>query len=203
MAQVANVPENDSLSPADVHKDSGVAVGKAKWYIAECKATRERTIRTMLQKAGYEAYVASQVETHVYKSRNRREVEKILLPSRVFVHTEKKNLMNILLAYPSIYRFLMDKAAKADEHGNQPFAAVPENQMQQLQYVLGKAKNPVSFTAEDLVLDQKIKIMRGPLAGVEGWFYQKGPTSYIVIKVEMGTNHYAYTEIPTEDVQPI
>lgn len=203
MAREGHVSENASESPANVHKGSGVAVENAKWYIAECKATRERTIRTMLQKAGYEVYVASQVETHVYKSRNRREVEKIILPCRVFVFTEKKNLMDILLTHSSVYRFQMDKAATTDEHGFQPFAFVPDNQMQQLQYVLGKAKNPVIFTADDLVLNQKIRIMRGPLAGVEGWFYQKGPTSYIVIKVEMGSRHYAYTEILTEDVQPI
>lgn len=203
MAQEATVSETTSESPAEVHKGSGLAVGVARWYIAECKPTRERTVRTMLERAGYEVYVASQVETHVYKSRNRREVERVLLPSRVFVRTDRKNLMPILLTYSSVYRFQMDKAARADEHGNYPFAFVPEDQMRQLQYVLGKASNPVSFTADDLVLDQKVTVMRGPLAGLEGWFYQKGPTSYIVIKVEMGFSHYAYTEIPIEDVQPV
>ena len=202
MAQESSVAET-SESPTEVHKGSGVAVGKSKWFIAECKATRERTVRTMLQKAGYEAYIASQVETHVYKSRNRREVEKILLPGKVFVRTEQYSLMPILLSYSSVYRFMMDKAVRADAHGLHPFAFVPDDQMQQLQYVLGKASNPVAFTADDLTLNQKIRIMRGPLAGVEGWFYQKGPTSYIVIKVEMGFSHYAYTEIPVEDVQPI
>lgn len=203
MAQGTSVSETADKSPTNVHKGSGFAMEKAKWYIAECKATRERAIRTMLQRAGYEAYIASRSETHVYKSRNRREVEKIVLPSRVFVRTEKKNLMAILLAYSSIYRFQMDKASKVDDHGNLPFAFVPEDQMQQLQYVLGNAPNPVTFTADDLVLNQKIRVMRGPLAGLEGWFHQKGSTSYIVVRVEMGSSHYACTEIPIEDVQPV
>ena len=93
----------------------------------------------MLQKAGYETYVASQTETHVYKSRNRRTVEKILLPSKVFVHTEKDQLMPILLSYSAVYRFQLNRAAKADRHGGHPVAFVPEDQMQQLQYVLGQA----------------------------------------------------------------
>lgn len=186
-----------------MHKDSGFAVSNPRWYIAECKATRERVVRTMLQKAGYEAYVASRVETHVYKSRNCRRVEKVLIPSRVFVYTEKNNLMPILMAHSAVYRFQIDRAAKIDRHGGLPFAFVPEDQMQQMQYMLDKASNPVIFTADDLVLDQKIRIIRGPLAGLEGWFYQKGSASYIVIKVEMGISHYAYTEIPTEDVQPV
>ena len=203
MAQEVRLSETATKSPAAVHKGSGVAVEEPRWYIAECKETRERTVRTMLQKAGYEAYVASQVETHVYKSRNRRQVEKILLPCRVFVRTEQRNLMPIMQSYSSVYRFHIDRAAKANEHGHQPFAFVPDEQMQQLQYVLGKAANPVCFTADDLVLDQKVRIMRGPLSGLEGWFYQKDSSSYIVIKVEMGFSHYAYTEIPIEDVQPV
>ena len=202
MAQEPSVT-NPDVNPADVHKGSGLAVGNARWYIAECKPTRERTIRTMLQKAGYEVYVASQCETHVYKSRNCRRVEKVLLPGKVFVYTERKHLMEILLSYSSVHRFQLDRASVSDGHGNLPFAFVPEDEMHQLQYVLGQSSNPVLFTADDLILNQKVQIMRGPLAGVEGWFYQKGPTSYIVIKVEMGFSHYAYTEIPTEDVQPI
>lgn len=202
MAQETSVTNAD-MSPPDVHKGSGFAVENARWFIAECKPTRERTIRTLLQKAGYESYVASQTEIHVYKSRNRRQVEKVLLPGKIFVRTELKNLMNIMLSHSSVYRFQMDKAAKIDRYGNYPFAFVPDDQMQQLRYVLGKAKNPVSFTADDLVLNQRVRVMRGPLAGVEGWFHQKGHTSYIVLKVEMGFSHYAYTEIPTDDVQPV
>lgn len=203
MARGNEKSENAIKSPTIVHKGSGFAVEKAKWYIAECKETRERILRTMLQKAGYEAYVASQVEIHTYKSRNRRKVEKILLPRRVFIRTEIDKLMVLMQGYPSLHRFLLNKAASHNEYGNHPFAFVPEDQMRQLQYVLGQAENPVYFTADDLRLNQKIRVMRGVLEGVEGWFWQKGSASYIVIKVEMGSSNYAYTEVPVEDVQPV
>ena len=51
MAQVENKSNEAIESQSEVHKDSGLAVGEAKWYIAECKPTRERTLCTMLQKA--------------------------------------------------------------------------------------------------------------------------------------------------------
>lgn len=203
MAHGTDVPDTAIQSPTDVHKDSGLAVGNTRWYIGECKATRERTLRTMLQNAGYEAYVASQSEIHTYKSRNRRKVEKLLLPCRVFVHTEIDKLMGILLEYSSLYRFQLNKAGTPDRYGRKPFAFVPEDQMRQLQYVLEQSSNPVFFTADDLHLNQKVRIVSGPLTGLEGWFHQKGSASYIFIKVEMGTTNYAYTEIPLEDVQPI
>ena len=54
-----------------------------------------------------------------------------------------------------------------------------------------------------LKLNQKVRVMRGPLAGLEGYFLKKAHASYIVVKIEMGTRHYVYTEIDIEDVQTI
>lgn len=204
MAQVENKSNEAIKSQCEVHKDSGLAVGEAKWYIAECKPTRERTLRTMLQKAGYEAYVASQMEMRVYKSRNRRKVEHVLIPGRVFVRTEEDKLIPLMQQFSCLYRFHLDRAGLSNKYGRSPFAFVPENQMQQLKYVLGQARNPVFFTADELFLDQKVRVMRGPLAGIDGWFYQKASSSYIVLKIEMGNmgnSNYVYTEIPIEDVQ--
>ena len=178
-------------------------ISRTQWYIAECKPTHERTIRTKLQKVGYEAYVASQPETHVYKSRNRRVVENILLPGRVFVHTEKDNLMDIMLTFSSIYRFQTDKARNLTERGEHPYAFVPERQMQQLQHVLGRADHPVFFTAEDLRLRQKARVTQGLLAGTEGWIYRKDDILHIAIKVETGFGNYAYTKVPPDDIQLI
>jgi len=46
-----------------------------------------------------------------------------------------------------------------------------------------------------------VKVMRGPLAGLEGWYYKEGHSSYIVIRLTMGTSHYVYTEVSLEDIQ--
>ena len=183
-----------------MHKGSGVAVGSApvRWYIAECKPTKEGTIRTMLTNAHYEVYVASRVEEKVYKSRNRRMIEKIVIPGKVFVRTDATQLMPIMLGYSSVHRFMINRLSEG-----RSYAFVPDDQMQQLQYMLGNASNPVHLTAADLKLNQKVKVMRGTLSGLEGWYYKEGHTSYIVVKMGMGSSHYVYTEIPLEDIQPV
>jgi len=201
MADEKVTPENASQSPDELHKGSGFAVQKAKWYIAECKPTKERVIRTMLQNDHYEVYVASQVEEKVYKSRNRRQVEKIVIPGKIFVRTENTMLMKILLTYSSIYRFILNRAASTDKNGLLPFAYVSDADMANLQYVLHHAPNPVYVTTDQLVLGQKVKVMRGPLAGYQGDFAQVGHSSCIVVKMEMGLHHYVYTEVPLEDIQ--
>ena len=200
MAEKEGIPADACMSPTTLHKDSGFAVSDAntRWFIAECKPTKEGTIRTMLQNADYEVYVASRNEMKVYKSRNRRIKETVMIPGKVFVRTEETKLMSIMLGYSSVWRFMIDRTAK-----DRRYAFVPEDEMQQLQYMLGKADNPVLITTDSLKVDQKVKVIRGALAGLEGWYYKEGHTSYIVIKVTMGTNHYVYTEVPLEDVMPL
>lgn len=200
MAEKEGTPTDACMSPAVLHKDSGFAVSDAevRWFIAECKPTKEGTIRTMLQNAGYEAYLASRSEVKVYKSRNRRTKETIMIPGKVFVHTEQKKLMAIMLAYSSVWRFMIDRTTK-----DRQYAIVPDDEMQRLQYMLGKADNPVLITTDSLKVDQKVKVMRGALAGLDGWYYKKGHASYVVIKVTMGASHYVYTEVPLEDISPL
>lgn len=203
MAQEKNIPENACESPVNDHKGSSFAVSSAQWYIAECKPTRERTIREMLKKAGYEAYVASQKEKHRYKSGNIRIVEHVILSGRVFVNIEKTSLVDIMTTFSSIYRFQINRAAGVDKCGNKPFAFVPKGDMDRLQRMLDGSANPVIITDMHLALDQEVKVVSGPLKGLEGRFYRKGSTTYIVIKVAMGSNYYAYAELSAEDVKVI
>ena len=102
------------MSPNVLHTDCGIAVPGAdmKWYIAECKPTKEKAVRTLLQNAGYEMYMTSHSELVVYKSCNRRVKETVLIPGKVFVHTEEKKLMEIMLASSSVWRFMLDRTAK-------------------------------------------------------------------------------------------
>ena len=200
MVKELNLLESTPLNPANMLTGSGFAIEKSekRWYIAECKPTKETIIRAMLKNAHYESYIASRYEEKVYANRTRHVKEKIMIPGKVFVRTEETNLMRIMLDYSSVWRFMMNRLSK-----NRTYACVPENEMEQLQYVMGHADNPVHITADDLKVDQKVKVMRGALAGLEGWFYKEGHTSFIVIKVTMGTNHYVYTEVPIDDIQPV
>ena len=203
MAEESSISEIAKESLAVEHKGSGFAVSNAQWYIAECKPTRERTIREMLKKVGYEVYVASQKEKHRYKSGNTRIVEHVILSGRVFVHTDLKRLYDILTSFSSVYRFQINRAALPDKYGNKPFAIVPETEMERFMDLLEKASKPVFITSEMLRLDQEVKVVAGPLAGFEGRFYREGSATYIVIKVAIGSNHYAYTEVSLDDITPV
>lgn len=181
---------------------SDTGMSELKWYIGECRPTRERTIRKSLEKR-YEVYVASLKETKVYASRNRRVVEKIMIPGKIFIRTTEDHLWEILLEFPGIYRFMINRAASDKERGKRVFAHVRDEEMRQLRYVLDNAPNPVTVTTEQLSLGQEIEITRGPLIGLRGELARIENTSYIVLKMEMGERHYVLTEISVQDIRPI
>ena len=184
--------------PGDMLTASGFAVGngEVRWYIAECKPTKEKLVRTMLQKANYEVYVASRMVERIYANRTRHTKEAVFISGKVFVRTTEDHLMPIMLGYSSVWRFMMNRAAQG-----RSYAFVSDQEMQQLQYILGKATNPVHITVDSLQVNQRIKVMRGALAGLEGWYYKEGHASYVVIKFSMGISHYVFTEIPIDDIQ--
>lgn len=202
MATGSIISGNNKPKSAEFPKDSSIAVPDEKWYIGECKPTKERAIRKSLEKR-YEVYVASMKETKVYASRNRREVERIVIPGKIFIRTTEDNLWNILLENSSIYRFMINRAASNREKGKRVFAYIRDTEMQQLQYVLDNAPNPVMITTQELSLGQKIEIMRGPLIGLKGELARIENTSYIVLKMEMGERNYVLIEISVQDIRPI
>lgn len=197
MSEIQNFQDTPQR-PGDMLTASGFAVGNSevRWYIAECKPTKEKLVRTMLQKANYEVYVASRMVERIYANRTRHTKEAVFISGKVFVRTTEDQLMPIMLGYSSVWRFMMNRAAQG-----RSYAFVSDQEMQQLQYILGKATNPVQITVDSLQVNQRIKVMRGALAGLEGWYYKEGHASYVVIKFSMGISHYVFTEIPIDDIQ--
>ena len=126
-----------------------------------------------------------------------------MIPGKIFIRTTEAHLWDILLEYPSIYRFMINKAASDKEKGKRIFAYVRDEEMQQLRYVLDNAPNPVMITTQKLSLGQKIEITRGPLIGLQGELAKIENTSYIVLKMEMGERNYVLTEISVQDIRPV
>lgn len=187
---------------ANLHKAPAGGVDEKQWYIAEVRTGRERICRDQLLLNHYEAYVASRVEEHVYASRNRRKIEKILIPSKLFLHISDKDRIDVLrLCSPSIYKFMTDKAHSIGSNGMHPYATVPDEQMRQMQFMLGYAEKPVSFSTSSLCEGDPIRVVRGPLSGLEGSFLHSNGNTYVAVRIAL--LGYTLTEIPESDIIPI
>lgn len=192
--------DTNGMGYVKVHKTPAGGVPEKKWYIAEVRVGMERVCRERLLRSGIESYVASRIETRVYASRNRRIVEQVVIPAKLFVHIPDDERVPVLqTCSPAIYKFMIDHAGRPNNLGVKPYAIVPDEQMQRLRFMLGQAERPVEFASRPLHLGDRVRVIRGPLRGLEGSFLRQGRSTYIVVLIE--TLGYTFTEIQQDDVE--
>ncbi len=172
-----------------------------KWYVAVVKPRYERICRDELHDLGHEAYIASQTDTRLYACRHRRQVERIIIPNIVFVHTTEPERRQMLRESNFIHHFMTDRAAQSPEHGHQPFAIIPEAQMEMLRFMLYHADRPVEFTTLPYQPGDRIRVIRGELQGFEGDFVRQGAQSYAI--VTLGSLGTVKATIPVADIECI
>ncbi|MBR1792911.1 MAG: UpxY family transcription antiterminator [Bacteroidales bacterium] len=179
----------------------GNTASSFNWYVALTGYNYERYCRDQIQRLGYEAYVASQKEVHVYSNRTRREVEKIVIPSLVFIRIPASYCLRVRQDCEYVKQLLLNRAATPDKYGHHPFAIIPDDQLQTLQFMLGQSERPVTITPDPLSLGDHVRILRGSLAGLTGRVTRLSGNSYIA--VSLGLLGSALCQISATDVERI
>ena len=182
-------------------KDVGDAVGvpARQWYVAVVGHNTEKASRDRLLQLGYESYVASQEEIHRWGNGRKKKIERVVISTLLFVRVTEKQRREVV-NLPFIKYFLTDKARSVDEFGRHPLAVIPDNQMQQLRFMLFNSEDSVCFVSEHLRLGDHIRVARGSLKGLEGNVVRyKDGASYLVAQIE--SLGYAMVKIAIEDVE--
>ena len=201
---MADIPENNASHETigtSLRQSLAGGVPERKWLVALVRTKYEELCRKQLQDNGYEAYVACQKEIKVYRNRHRREVTHIIISSMVFVHVNEQERLQVLKDFPVIKCFLTDKAAQPNEFGRHPFAVIPDKQMERLQFMLYNADSAVSFTSEPLSQGDHIRVVRGPLATLEGQVIRQNNSSCLVVTLD--TLGSAMVTISPDDLEKI
>ncbi len=159
--------ENPSEEPVPQGNGCAGGVPDSRWFVAIMrKHNTEKAAAQRLAEAGYESYVATQKELKIYPSGKRAMIDRVVIPSVVFLHcTESERLQAIKM--PFISHFLTDKAGTAGPLGRKPLATVPPLQIERLRFMLGNSDTPVTFTPT-FTPGQRVRVIRGRLRGLEG-----------------------------------
>jgi len=180
--------------------DDAVGVPETKWFIAIVNNRSEKTTAEKLTKLGVENYLPTQEELRVWKNGKRTKIEKVMIPSKIFIHcTERKR--RELVNLPFIFRFMTNRSGTLNSAGNKPLATVPDDEIKQLKFMLRVSDANVTFT-EQFVKGEKVEVLRGPLKGFVGEIIQdaEGTTSRLYINIDfLGS---AFVEIDSNDVKP-
>jgi len=158
----------DGKATAEMQNVCAGGVPGRKWFVALVRNKYERRCHEELQALGYDSFVASQEEIRTYQCRKRHRIERIVIPTIVFLHATDLERLQAMKQCKLIYHFMTNRALVANDLGRHPYAVVPDHQMEQLRFMLRNAEAPVSFTDQPLHSGERIRIIRGRLKGFEG-----------------------------------
>lgn len=158
---------NDQAStPKPQGLDGAVGVPEAKWFVAIVNSRHEKKVAENLQETGISSYVATQKEMKVWKNGKRKTVDRVVIPSVVFVNCTEKERRQIV-GLPFIYRFMVNRSAESGTL-NKPIAVIPDLQIRKLQFMLGQSDLPVNFVPSAFKVKDNVRVIRGSLKGLYG-----------------------------------
>lgn len=179
----------------------GDAVGmeKSEWYIAIVNHNTEKAVGDKLKKLGYDCYVPIQEEYRLWKNGRRTKVNRVVIPSIVFIHCTE-TVRKEIVALPFIHRFMTNKAGLTMQNGNKPLAIIPNDQIERLRFMLGHSDIPITFTSKPYKKGDFVRVIRGKLTGLEGEVrYIDAKQSEIIINIEfLGNARLAIETINVE-----
>ena len=163
-----------------------------QWLAAYVKMHHERKTRDRLTAMGIVNFLPAQMELRTWSDRV-KEVEQVLIPMMIFVYVNRIEQIEVL-KQPSVIRYVVLR----NEH--RP-AIIPDRQMDRFRFLLEHAEKTVSFSSDLLTEGQLVRVMKGPLAGLEGEVVMVQGKSRVAVQIDhLG---YAIVEIEQEMVRPI
>lgn len=189
---------------ASVTDVAGGAVGLPLWYVAVVNNNTEKSVAARLEKLGYESFVAKQEVLRVWRNGRKAKVEKVVIPTFVFVRCTEADRHRIV-ALPYVRRFLSDRA-RAVNGMVAPPAVISQREMDTLKFMLGQSDYPVDFSQNSYRRGDKVRVIRGALLGLQGEVLQPAateasPDAELVVRLDILVAARVY--VPITDIAPV
>lgn len=153
----------------------GVAHSR-RWLVAYVRLYHEKKTAQRLTKMGIENFLPVQEEIHQWSDR-KKKTERVLIPMMIFVHVNESERMQVL-TLSSVSRYMV-------MYGENTPAVIPENQMNRFKFMLDYSDETVQITGERFALGEKVRVIKGKLAGLEGELVTIGKKTKIVVRIDM------------------
>lgn len=170
---------------------SGVAHSK-RWLVAIVRICHEKKTSERLTKMGIENFLPIQQEVHQWSDR-RKIVDRVLIPMMIFVHVDSHEQKEVL-TLSSISRYMVLR-------GESTPAVIPDQQMLRFKFMLDYSDETISMNTSPLAPGEKIRVIKGPLAGLEGELVNVNGKSKVAVRLTM--LGCACVDIPVGCVEPV
>lgn len=180
--------------------DDAVGVPGVKWFAAIVNARHEKSVSGKLNECGIENYVAVQKELRIWKYGKRRMIDRVVIPSVVFIRCTEKERRTIV-NLPYIYRFMVNRSANSGTL-NKPVAVISDAEIDKLKFMLGQSDYPVEFIPTEFKVNDNVRVIRGKLCGLEGEIRENSDGTHTLI-VSLSLLGGATVFIDPHDVEKI
>ena len=154
---------------------NGVALSK-RWLIAQVRIHHEKKTSERLTKMGIENYVPIQKKTHLWSDRLKK-IDHIVIPMNIFVRVDAKEQKEVLML-SAISRYMVLR-------GESTPAVIPDDQMEKFKFMLDYSEDTVNMNEIPLRPGEAIRVIKGPLRGLEGELVTFNGKTKIAIRLDM------------------
>lgn len=180
--------------------DGAVGVPDAKWFVAMVNSRHEKAVAEKLLVAGVESYVAIQKEMRLWKNGRRKMIDRVVIPSVVFVKCSDLQRREIV-TLPYINRFMVNRMVETNGL-NRPVAVISEAEIQKLKFMLGQSDYRIEFVPTVFRAKDNVRVIRGSLTGLEGEI-QNNPDGSHCLMVSIPMLGGAIMHIDPKEVEKI
>ena len=164
------------------------------WFAARTRKDQELTTRDALEKIGVEYFLPTQFVIRQLKYRRRR-VEVPVIRNLIFVHATKEFACAIANEYGVRLFYMRDFDTKS-------MLIVPDKQMNDFMFLLDFSKEMVEVVNENLKKGDKVRVIKGDFAGIEGELIRVKGHKRVVVRLE-GVVSLATAYIPGSFLEKI
>jgi transcription antitermination factor NusG len=178
-----------SLSTIDLIMETPQTLPVACWYAAYTSANHEKRVATQLAQRGVEHFLPLYEAVHRWKDRRVR-LQSPLFPGYVFVRLPLSEKLKIL-QLPGVARLV--------GFGDRP-VSLPEDEIESLRRGFrGDMKmEPHPYLSEG----HRVRIMRGPLTGLDGILLRKKGNLRLVLSIDLIMRSIV-VDVDAADIRPI
>lgn len=153
----------------------GVACSK-RWLVAFVRVCHEKKTSERLTKMGIENFLPIQREVHQWSDR-RKVVDRVILPMMIFVYVDRHEQKQVL-TLSAISRYMVLR-------GESTPAVIPDRQMSRFKFMLDYSDETISMNTSPLAPGERIRVIKGPLTGLEGELVNVNGKSKVAVRLTM------------------
>ena len=148
------------------------SISEEKWYAVYTRPRAEKLVFQRLEEESIETFLPLQKTFRVWSDR-KKLVEKPLLPSYIFVRTNKKN-------FPRVWN--ITGVVKFVSFEGNP-VSIPQNQIDNLRLLINSNAN-IEVSSDKFETGDNVQVINGSLIGLTGELIKIGTKNRVIVRID-------------------